>query len=127
MKEFDLAKAKSGAPVCTREGRPVRIICWDADITWGDHKYPIVAIISDGNKVCANTIESYDEGGACMASEECPEDLMMAPVKHEGWVLIDHEGPHCIAHIYDTREEAEEDAEREIIAYSAIAHIEWEE
>ena len=62
-----------------------------------------------------------------MASEECPEDLMMSTTKHEGWVLIDPEGPHCIAHIYDTREEAEEDAEREIIAYSAVAHIEWEE
>lgn len=127
MKEFDLAKAKSGAPVCTREGRPVRIICWDADITWGDHKYPIVAIIGDENEDHSNTIESYDDGGACSALVKCPEDLMMSTTKHEGLVLIDPEGPYCIAHIYDTREEAEEDAEREIIDYSAVAHIEWEE
>lgn len=29
MKPFDLEAAKAGAPVCTRSGKPVRIICWD--------------------------------------------------------------------------------------------------
>lgn len=29
MKNFDLEAAKVGAPVCTRSGKPVRIICWD--------------------------------------------------------------------------------------------------
>lgn len=29
MREFDLEAAKAGAPVCTRSGKPVRIICWD--------------------------------------------------------------------------------------------------
>lgn len=29
MKNFDLAAAKAGAPVCTRSGKPARIVCWD--------------------------------------------------------------------------------------------------
>lgn len=29
MREFDLSAAKAGAAVCTRSGKPVRIICWD--------------------------------------------------------------------------------------------------
>lgn len=29
MKNFDLDAAKRGAAVCTRNGKPVRIICWD--------------------------------------------------------------------------------------------------
>lgn len=40
MKEFDLEAAKKGARVCTREGRPVRILCFDKK---GDI-YPITAL-----------------------------------------------------------------------------------
>lgn len=29
MQNFDLAAAKAGAPVCTRSGKPARIVCWD--------------------------------------------------------------------------------------------------
>jgi hypothetical protein len=39
MKEFDLELAKAGHPVCTRDGKPVRIVCFDAK---GD--YPIVGL-----------------------------------------------------------------------------------
>lgn len=40
MKPFDLKEAKQGAPVCTRDGREVRIICWDKE---GD--FPIVGLV----------------------------------------------------------------------------------
>ena len=30
LKPFDLQAAKSGKPVCTRDGRKVRIICFDS-------------------------------------------------------------------------------------------------
>ena len=123
MKEFDLEKAKAGAPVCTRDGRPARIICWDYqghDWEKEEDKFPIIALVKcyDGERAFL-----YRETGK---TRDKKIDLMMAPVKHEGWVLIDPE-PHCMAHIYDTREEAEKDAEREMIDYLAIAHIEWEE
>ncbi len=124
MKEFDYEKAKAGAPVCTREGRPVRIVCWDALNVVFDVKYPIIGLIEERDVEYPAT---YTIDGHARSDREDPDDLMMASVKHEGYVLIDPEGPHCIAHIYNSKEEAEEDAEREIIAYSAIAHIEWED
>lgn len=121
MKEFDYKKAKECAPVCTRDGRPARIVCWDA---LGD-QVPILALVTEKSPI-GELFELpywYDEKGK--RYDDYERDLMMAGIKHEGWVLVDK--GHCIAHIYDTKEEAEEDAEREIIAYSAIAHIEWEE
>ena len=48
MKEFDYEKAKAGAPVCTREGKPARIIFWDAKGISNDGKqYPIVALLEE--------------------------------------------------------------------------------
>lgn len=59
---FDLEKARAGAPVCTRDGRDVRIICWDKK-NWCR---PIVALIASGNgEVCEMYTEkgTMDEGG----------------------------------------------------------------
>ena len=124
MKEFDIEKAKAGAPVCTRSGRPARIICWDANAKWDGDKFPIVALIGDDED--GEVAQTYTTDGRMYPNITHDDDLMMAVIKHEGWVLIDPE-PHCMAHIYDTRDEAEKDAEREMIDYLAIAHIEWEE
>lgn len=41
FKPFDLEQAKAGKPVCTRDGRKARIICFD--LKNGNH--PIVAVI----------------------------------------------------------------------------------
>lgn len=41
FKPFDLEQAKAGKPVCTRDGRKARIICFD--LKNGNH--PIVAAI----------------------------------------------------------------------------------
>lgn len=40
MKPFDLEAAKNGAPVCTRGGRKVKIICFDRK-----GEFPIVALV----------------------------------------------------------------------------------
>lgn len=45
LKPFDLEAAKQGKPVCTRDGRKARIICFDAK---GNN--PIVALIYDCKK-----------------------------------------------------------------------------
>ena len=42
LKPFDLQQAKDGKPVCTRDGRKARIICFDRV---GD--FPIVALTDD--------------------------------------------------------------------------------
>ena len=86
MKEFDLEKAKAGAPVCTRDGRPARIICWDYQ-EYGkqeaDEKFPIIALVKEDKGERAYT---YRESGKCKIYKK--DELMMAPVKHEGWVHV---------------------------------------
>lgn len=126
MKEFDLEKAKAGAPVCTREGRKVRIVCFDVK---GD-KYPILALAENPNGVDED-IMWYTRDGKYYDPEldfgQSVDDLMMADVTHGGWVLIDPEVKHCFSFVFDTQEEAEAKASTATIAHVVVAHIEWEE
>ena len=50
LKPFDIQKAREGKPVCTRDGRKVRIVCFDRKRT-----YPIIALIEEGEdeRVCS--------------------------------------------------------------------------
>ena len=121
MKEFDLEAAKNGAPICTRDGRKARIVCYDAKI---DHFPLFVLIDNDG-------IEqgfAYNEQGhrPYTDGDNDPNDLMMVPVKHDGWVSIiyDECGYRTGFKIFGTKEEAEKFG----AAYRiAVAKIEWEE
>ncbi len=80
LKEFDLEAAKAGKPVCTRDGRKARIICFDAKCN-----KPIVALIYDCNK---ETVLQYLENGRFFVDQIDKYDLMMLPEKKEGWVNI---------------------------------------
>lgn len=40
MRPFDYNDAKNGAPVCTRDGRKARIVCWDAK-----GNFPLLALV----------------------------------------------------------------------------------
>lgn len=71
FKPFDLNAAKDGKPVCTKDGRPARIICFD---TKGDI-YPIIALVEDNGLEV--TIHYNEEGKSC--NDDGDEDLMMAP------------------------------------------------
>lgn len=74
MKKFNLESAKAGKPVCTRDGRSVRIICFDKK--GSDH--PIVALISlEG----AEETEWYSSTGRLYNGAESNYDLMMAEVE----------------------------------------------
>ena len=44
-KPFNIDEAKAGAKVVTRDGRPARIVCWDAK-----GKYPIIALLDCGKE-----------------------------------------------------------------------------
>lgn len=85
MKPFDLEKAKAGAKVCTRDGRDVRIVCWDMK-----NSYPIIGLIMD--KHGRETFIVYDECGKTPSFDcedtPCDADLMMAGVKREGWINL---------------------------------------
>ena len=93
LKPFNLEEAKQGKPVCTRDGRKARIICFDKK---GD--YPIVALVNDYNK--EEYIKNYDKFGKKFIDGETTDDLMMLPEKKEGWINVYKE--RC----YETKEEA---------------------
>lgn len=79
-KPFDLEAAKKGKPVCTRDGREARIICFDRMGV-----YPVVALVQKGGiEMC----HFYTTDGKCV--EESNYDLMMASEKKEGYVNLYH-------------------------------------
>ena len=86
LKLFNLEEAKLGKPVCTRDRRETRIICFDRE-----GAYPIVALVKDS--VTEENAYLYDNDGKC-ASSLCKSslDLMMISVEHYGWINI-HKDP----------------------------------
>ena len=126
LKEFDLEAAKSGKPVCTRDGRKARIICFDR-ISCDDY-YKIVACVTafdgDFEEVLFYGIDGY------IVDSQNPkdEDLMMLPEKKEGWVNVyrdcDASSHRGCRFIYDTKERAVKEAGS---AYITTIKINWEE
>ena len=92
LKPFDIQKAREGKPVCTRDGRKARIICFDRD--WDMH---IVALVSDH---FGESVHYYLSNGKVDFDKHNDEDLMMLPEKKEGWVNVYKE--RC----YESKEEA---------------------
>lgn len=70
MKQFDLEAAKNGAPVCTRDGRKARIICFDRKTEFDT----IVALVEDKGIEWTTTC---DKNGRFIQTKEHPNDLMM--------------------------------------------------
>ncbi len=112
LKEFDLEAAKAGKPVCTRDGRKARIICFDLN----NKNFPIVAIINCDSEENAY---QYDIDGICDVHVN-NLNLMMSPEKKEGWIIIHKEA------IYD-KETAEKIARETTANVIRIQKIEWEE
>ena len=127
MKPFDINLAKQGHPVCTRDGRPARVICWDCKNHMGEDDTPIVALVqlSDGGEYpyC------YYENGLFTDRHTDKRDLMMASQKHEGWVNIyqytagHYSTGQCV---YKNEEDAVHSC-KGVAAYITTAKIEWEE
>ena len=107
MKEFDLKKAKSGAPVCTRNGRKARIMCFDVK----DDIYPILALITHHNSREGSMFYTI-KGRRVNEFIDDDDDLMMADIptiRHEGWMNIcyNFDGPEVANyHIYNSKEDA---------------------
>lgn len=112
MKPFNLEEAKAGKPVCTRDGRKARIICFDLN----NKNFPIVAIINCDTEENAY---QYDIDGICDEHDN-NLNLMMSPEKKEGWIIIHKEA------IYD-KETAEKIARETTANVIRIQKIEWEE
>lgn len=122
MRPFNIEEAKEGKPVCTRDGRPVRILCLDVA---GELIYKIVALVMESG---TEYLHRYMENGRYNNNKENKSDLMMAPEKKEGWINIYHAPSFHYPgdHVYDSKKKAFE--MREIYSsYVNTIKIEWEE
>ena len=123
LKPFDLEAAKSGKPVCTRDGRKARIICFDAKCN-----LPIIALVTNtgGNE----SLIRYYSNGSFTNLNKAGCDLMMLPEKKEGWVNVYHglkkSERVCDDIVFNTKEEAIQYAQDDD-NYITTAKIEWEE
>ena len=112
LKPFSIEAAKAGKPVCTRDGRKARIICFDAK---GDK--PIIALVEMGT---AETPNNYPIDGKAVSTKEASCDLMMLPEKKEGWINV------CKSDLYKDKEIALHDA-KQLKDYIDTVKVEWEE
>ena len=117
LKPFDIQKAREGKPVCTRDGRRARIICFDRKFYHDGYNYPIVAMVNDNDN---ELVHAYTQDGLLVGNKEGELDLMMLPEKKEGWVNVYKE------RIYSTKEEAIE-ATYDGVTYVDTIKISWEE
>ena len=77
LKPFNLEEAKAGKPVCTRDGRKARIICFDRIDSTGCN-LPIVALIQcEGTEV----LQLYHDDGKRDVKADI--DLMMLSEKRD--------------------------------------------
>lgn len=119
LKPFNLEAAKAGKPVCTKDGRKARIICFDRN--W---EYPIVALIECENG--EEMISACDKDGKARIYETQGTDLMMLPEKKEGWVNLckNNSGDTLAVGVFPNREEAVSNCPP---SYLCTIKIEWEE
>lgn len=113
MKEFDINLAKAGKPICTRDGRKARIICFDLK----NGEYPIVAAVGNDS---SEILFYYTTNGEIADGFESDKDLMMFSEKKSGWIKVKKD-----VNLYDTKEEAD----RKMIGNDeyVTAKVEWEE
>ena len=126
MKQFNLEEAKAGKPVCTRNGHPARIICFDKKYTG----YNIVALIDFGNEEC---VANYTTNGRYYDNEdESDNDLFMCGEKHTGYVNIWKNTENILecGYVFESEEEAINSANNCVLSYKkhiATIKIEWED
>ena len=126
MKEFNLELAKAGHPLQTRDGRAVRILCYDRKSK--KNNYPIVALveIQEGEEdTYWYTIDGYYHKN----KREDKLDLFMASPKKEGWINIykSFAGTRYCGNIYSSEEEAINHVDDYGDTHLNTNKIEWEE
>lgn len=122
LNPFDIQKAREGKPVCTRDGRKARIICFDRK-----DNTPIVALIERDNH--EEVLQCYFDNGRCCCDVTSDYDLMMLPEKKEGWVNIYNRYSAELTsdgYFYFTKEEALSNIENDG-TYVKTIKMSWEE
>lgn len=138
MREFELARAKAGAPVCTAKGEDARILCFD--LGRFDGTTSIVVAIKD-TETKSERISLYDNNGKNIDTPNADETdrLIMAPVKRSGWIVF-HEksfdGFHsfkslndveALPYIFTSKEEAEKWLRGSLIKHKKIVFVELDD
>ena len=83
LKPFDIQKAREGKPVCTRDGRKARIICFDREhLGYDGVVFSILALVNEGPY--SESVYSYTQDGLYVQGACHNNDLMMLPEKKEG-------------------------------------------
>lgn len=98
LKPFDLEAAKAGKPVCTRDGRKARIICYDRQ---SDHGFPLVALVENPGAEKDEDVRCYRLNGV---TADPGATLMMLPEKKEGWVNVYKDGDNNYRSVLYTNE-----------------------
>lgn len=121
MKPFNLELAKAGHPVCTKDGRDARIICFD----FKNECSKIIALVDNDKE--EEEVVSYKNDGSCSHICDLTKyDLMMKSTKKEGWINIyKHSCHYASRRIYKSKEEAFENHNNG--DYIDTIKIEWEE
>lgn len=126
MKDFDLEKAKAGNPVCTRDGRDVRILAFDLK----DDIYPICAAITNDSHN-ENVIEFTKDGKFLIDQDRHHSDLMMKTIKQERYVniYVTKDSICTVGATYSTKEQALANIDRLETGddYVKTVKVEWEE
>lgn len=100
MKPFNLEEAKAGKAVQTRDGRKVRIICFDRN----QAEYPLVGLVGKNEQ-----LYSFSNEGKFYGFTNDSNDLFMAP--EVVWVNV-YGGRHTelVCRDFYTKEEADRHA-----------------
>ena len=121
LKPLDIQKAREGYPVCTRDGRKARIICFDAK----GNKPLIILSEIDGKEVILRYTEKGQSDNFHSPTPR-EDDLMMCPVKRTGYINI-YDNNRVCKQIFETEDEAKIAANIIPAEYLKTIKIEWEE
>lgn len=83
---FDVEQAKQGKSVCTKDGRPVRILCYDRD-----DALPIVALIRQWNG--EQSVATYTMEGVAGTGNN-NDSLVIIGVERKGYVAVLKDMPY---------------------------------
>ena len=125
MKQFNLREQleNPSREVVTRDGRPVRIVCTDAN-----NEFPVIALVTINGTdeecvYCFKADGTYFRNG----QKNC-RDLFFKPQKHEGWVNLYYNvcGTASVdTTVFPTKEFAQ--ASRKYQHYIDTVRVEWED
>lgn len=121
MRPFNLEEAKAGKPVCTRDGRNARIVCFD--LKGGE--CPILAAVMFGD---GEITIRYTNEGSWLTTEDSENDLFMKSEIKSGWVNLYKTGAGNIdpINLFDTEDEAKYYGSKSD-NYLGCGQITWEE